>query len=202
MQGKVNRQDASGRAACVCGVDEAGRGPLAGPVFAAAVILDPAKPIEGLKDSKLLSSSRREELAALILKNSTSTAIGIASVEEIDRLNILQATLLAMQRAVQALGMWPDEVWIDGMHCPDLPCPTRAIVRGDRLHPVISAASILAKTARDAEMRRLHERFPQYGFDQHKGYPTPTHLALLERHGPSESHRRSYAPVRRLLKPR
>ncbi|MSQ89347.1 MAG: ribonuclease HII [Betaproteobacteria bacterium] len=202
MQGKVNRQDASGRAACVCGVDEAGRGPLAGPVFAAAVILDPAKPIEGLKDSKLLSASRREELAALILKNSTSYAIAYASVEEIDCLNILQATLLAMRRAVHALGMRPDEAWIDGQHCPDLPCLARAIVRGDRLHPVISAASILAKTARDAEMRRLHARFPQYGFDRHKGYPTPTHLALLERHGPSESHRRSFAPVRRLLEPR
>jgi ribonuclease HII len=180
-------------------VDEAGRGPLAGPVFAAAVILDPTRPIEGLKDSKLLSSSRREALSVLIQKRSTACAIAYATVEEIDRLNILQATLLAMQRAVQALGILPDETWIDGNRCPDLPCPARAIVQGDRLHAAISAASILAKTARDGEMRRMHERFPQYGFDRHKGYPTPEHLAALGRLGPTEIHRRSFAPVRRVL---
>ncbi|MSP97803.1 MAG: ribonuclease HII [Betaproteobacteria bacterium] len=185
----------------VCGVDEAGRGPLAGPVYAAAVILDPESPIEGLKDSKLLSAVRREILFELIKTNSMAFAIARASVEEIDRLNILQATMLAMQRAVEGLGTRPDEAWIDGNRCPKLACHARAIVRGDRLHAVISAASILAKTARDAEMRRMHERYPHYCFDRHKGYPTPEHLTLLERHGPSEIHRRSFAPVRRLLHP-
>ena len=185
----------------VCGVDEAGRGPLAGPVYAAAVILDLENPIEGLKDSKLLSASRREFLSELIKTNSKAFSITQASVEEIDRLNILQATMLAMQRAVEGLGMRPDEAWIDGNRCPKLACRTRAIVQGDRLHPVISAASILAKTARDAEMLRMHERFPQYCFDRHKGYPTPEHLALLLRHGPSDIHRRSFAPVRRMLQP-
>ncbi len=183
----------------VCGVDEAGRGPLAGPVFAAAVILDPARPIEGLKDSKLLSAARRESLLLLIQENSIAFAIAQASVEEIDRLNILQATMLAMQRAVEALRTPPDEAWIDGNRCPKLACRARAFVQGDRLHPVISAASILAKTARDAEMRRMHDRYPQYCFDRHKGYSTPEHLALLERYGPSEIHRRSFAPVRLIL---
>ena len=183
----------------VCGVDEAGRGPLAGPVYAAAVILDPAKPIAGLKDSKLLSASRRERLFLLIQESSIACAIAQATVEEIDRLNILHATMLAMQRAVQALQVPPDEAWIDGNRCPKLACRARAFVQGDRLHPVISAASILAKTARDAEMLRMHARFPQYRFDRHKGYPTPEHLALLARHGVSEIHRRSFAPVRRIL---
>ena len=186
-------------AASICGVDEAGRGPLAGPVFAAAVILHPANPIEGLKDSKLLSERKREFLAKEIIKKAHAYAVAHASVEEIDRLNILRATLLAMQRAVAGLVMLPDEAWIDGNRCPTLPCRTRAIVQGDRLHAVISAASILAKTARDAEMRRLGERFPQYCFDRHKGYPTPEHLALLERYGPSKIHRRSFGPVRRAL---
>jgi ribonuclease HII len=185
----------------VCGVDEAGRGPLAGPVYAAAVILDPAKPIAGLKDSKLLSASRREVLETAIRGNALAFAVACATVEEIDRLNILQATMLAMQRAVAALDIRPDEAWIDGNRCPKLPCRARAFVQGDRLHPVISAASILAKTARDAEMLRMHERFPQYCFDRHKGYPTPEHLALLQRHGPSDIHRRSFAPVRRILQP-
>lgn len=185
----------------VCGVDEAGRGPLAGAVYAAAVILDPGRPIAGLKDSKLLSASRREFLFELIQTNSIAFAIARASVEEIDRLNILQATMLAMQRAVEGLGIQPDEAWIDGNRCPKLACRARAIVQGDRLHPVISAASILAKTARDAEMRRMHERYPLYCFDRHKGYPTPEHLELLARHGPSEIHRRSFTPVRRLLHP-
>ena len=184
----------------ICGVDEAGRGPLAGPVFAAAVILDAARPIAGLKDSKLLSESKRKLLAEAILKRAYACSVAQATVEEIDRLNILQATLIAMRRAVEGLGMVPDEAWVDGNRCPELPCPARAIVRGDRLHAVISAASILAKTARDAEMRRLHRRYPQYCLDRHKGYPTPEHLALLERFGPSEIHRRSFAPVRRALR--
>jgi len=186
-------------ASIICGVDEAGRGPIAGPVYAAAVVLDADRPKAGLRDSKLLSASRREGLADLIRRHSAAFAVGIASVEEIDRLNILQATLLAMQRAVEGLGMLPDEAWIDGNRCPRLPCPARAIVQGDRLHAAISAASILAKTARDAEMRRMHERFPHYGFDRHKGYPTSVHLALLEQFGPTEIHRRSFAPVRRML---
>ena len=199
MRAAANQQDAGGRAACVCGVDEAGRGPLAGPVFAAAVILDPARPIVGLKDSKLLSERKREILAKKIHEQARAFAIAYATVEEIDRLNILQATMLAMQRAVAGLGMLPDEAWIDGNRCPQLPCRARAIVQGDRLHAVISAASILAKTARDAEMQRMHERFPLYCFDRHKGYPTPEHLALLQRYGPSEIHRRGFAPVRRML---
>ena len=183
----------------VCGVDEAGRGPLAGAVYAAAVILNPHKPIEGLKDSKLLSASRREVLSVAIQERALAYSVACASVDEIDSLNILHATMLAMQRAVEGLGVPPDEAWIDGNRCPKLACRARAIVQGDRLHPVISAASILAKTARDAEMRRMHGRFPQYGFDRHKGYPTPEHLALLERYGPSEIHRRSFAPVRNAL---
>ena len=183
----------------ICGVDEAGRGPLAGPVYAAAVVLDTDRPIEGLKDSKLLSALRREILSISIQERAQAFAIAQASVEEIDRLNILQATMLAMRRAVEGLGVRPDEAWIDGNRCPKLACRSRAFVQGDRLHPVISAASILAKTARDAEMRRMHERYPLYCFDRHKGYPTPEHLALLERYGPSEIHRRSFAPVRRIL---
>jgi ribonuclease HII len=185
----------------ICGVDEAGRGPLAGPVYAAAVILDPAKPIPGLKDSKLLSESKRNNLAEKIHAQAIAWAVAYASVEEIDRLNILQATMLAMQRAVEGLSVRPQEAWIDGNRCPKLACRARAFVQGDRLHASISAASILAKTARDAEMLRLHERYPQYCFDRHKGYPTPEHLALLARHGPSEIHRRSFAPVRRILHP-
>lgn len=186
-------------AARICGVDEAGRGPLAGPVYAAAVVLDPERPIEGLKDSKLLSERKREFFEKKIFEQAFAFAVAHATVEEIDHLNILQASLLAMRRAVEGLGMLPDEAWIDGNRCPSLACPARAIVRGDRLHAVISAASILAKTARDAEMRRMHDRFPQYCFDRHKGYPTPEHLALLERYGPSAIHRRSFAPVRRIL---
>jgi ribonuclease HII len=186
-------------AASVCGVDEAGRGPLAGPVYAAAVVLDPARPIEGLRDSKLVGAARRAELAAEINERALACGVAWATVEEIDRLNILQATLLAMQRAVAALAILPDEAWIDGNRCPALPCRARAIVQGDRLHPVISAASILAKTARDSEMQRMHLAYPAWRFDRHKGYPTAEHLALLARHGPSAIHRRSFAPVRRLL---
>ncbi|MBC7803779.1 MAG: ribonuclease HII [Candidatus Parcubacteria bacterium] len=187
-------------AVSICGVDEAGRGPLAGPVYAAAVILVPARAIRGLKDSKLLSAESRELLARIVIEQALAYAVAQASVEEIDRLNILQASLLAMRRAVEGLGRRPDEAWIDGNQCPGLGCPERAIVSGDRLHAVISAASILAKTARDAEMRRLHEQFPAYGFDQHKGYGTPEHLEQLERHGPSEIHRRSFAPVARFFR--
>ena len=184
----------------VCGVDEAGRGPLAGPVYAAAVILDPDRTIEGLKDSKLLSEGKRNFLRREIESRAAAWAIATASVEEIDALNILQASLLAMQRAVEQLPVQPEEAWIDGNRCPRLACRAKAFVQGDKLHPVISAASILAKTARDAEMLEMHARFPEYGFDRHKGYPSPEHLASLERHGPCAIHRRSFAPVRMLLK--
>jgi ribonuclease HII len=183
----------------VCGVDEAGRGPLAGPVYAAAVILDATRPIIGLADSKKLSEKRRDALAQEIRQHALAWAITSASVEEIDRLNILRATLLAMQRAVEALTVRPHEVWVDGLHCPDTGLPSRAIVRGDDSVPEISAASILAKTARDTAMRELHLRYPQYGFDGHKGYPTAAHLAALKQHGITDVHRRSYAPVKALL---
>ena len=159
----------------------------------------PARAIKGLKDSKLLSAEQRESLAKIVIERALAYAVAQASVEEIDRLNILQASLLAMRRAVDALRLRPDEAWIDGDRCPGLACPERAIVSGDRLHAVISAASVLAKTARDAEMCRLHERFPQYGFDQHKGYGTAEHLVQLERHGPCAIHRQSFAPVRHYL---
>jgi ribonuclease HII len=152
-----------------------------------------------MADSKLLSARRRERLAAVIKEKSLVWAVAWASVEEIDSLNILQASLLAMSRAVESLGVVPDQVLLDGMHCPDLAVPARAVVDGDAKVKVISAASILAKTARDAEMRRLHERFPQYGFDEHKGYPTPRHLKALRRYGVCEVYRRSFAPVRALL---
>ena len=183
----------------VCGVDEAGRGPLAGPVYAAAVILDPARPIVGLADSKKLTERARERLALEISEKALSFGIASASVEEIDSINILQATLLAMRRAVEALGVQPLEALIDGNRCPLLAMPARAIIRGDATEPAISAASILAKTARDAEMRRIHEAFPQYGLDRHKGYDTAIHRAALQLHGPAAFHRRSFAPVRILL---
>jgi len=186
----------------VCGVDEAGRGPLCGPVVAAAVILDPARPIDGLADSKKLTEAARERLAPLIRERALAWTIAEASVEEIDRLNILHATMLAMQRAVMALGTAPDEVRIDGNRCPKLPYPARAIVKGDATEPAISAASILAKTARDDVMRALDTQWPQYGLAAHKGYPTAAHLAALEAHGVQAFHRRSFAPVRKLLEPR
>jgi ribonuclease HII len=154
---------------------------------------------KGVADSKLLGAQRREQLAILIKERSLVWAVAWASVEEIDTLNILQASLLAMRRAVESLGLVPDEVLLDGPHCPDLAVPARGVVDGDARIKVISAASILAKTARDAEMRRLHERFPQYGFDAHKGYPTPRHLKALRRHGVCEVYRRSFAPVRAML---
>ena len=179
----------------VCGVDEAGRGPIAGPVYAAAVILDPARRVNGLADSKLLTPERRELLAGRIKERALAWAVACASVEEIDRINILRASLLAMRRAVESLKIQPNEVLIDGQMCPDLPCPARAIVDGDATHKPISAASILAKTARDAEMCALHDRFPQYRFDQHKGYATAEHLEAVGRLGPCEIHRRSFRSV-------
>lgn len=179
----------------IAGVDEVGRGPLAGPVVAAAVILDPAHPIAGLADSKTLSPIRREQLATEIRAKALAWALGRAEVAEIDRLNILQASLLAMQRAIAALSIVPDQALVDGNRCPPLACPCRAIVKGDATVPAISAASILAKVARDAEMGELHERYPRYGFAQHKGYPTAAHRDALRRFGPCPEHRRSFAPV-------
>lgn len=182
----------------VCGVDEAGRGPLAGPVFAACVILRADDLIEGLADSKVLSAKRRVELAVQIRSRAAAWAIASATAEEIDRVNILQASMLAMRRAVEQLTIEPDEVLVDGLHCPDLGFPARAIVDGDALVAEISAASILAKTARDALMLEMHERYPDYGFARHKGYPTRDHLEALRRFGPCPIHRRSFAPVRSL----
>jgi len=182
----------------VCGVDEAGRGPIAGPVYAAAVILDPMRPVDGVRDSKLLSAARREVLATQIRRQAIAWSVASASVAEIDSMNILQASLLAMQRAVDGLDPAPVLALVDGNRLPALKCPARAIVGGDRCEAAISAASILAKTARDAEMRRLHDRFPHYGLDRHMGYPTREHLGLLARHGACEIHRKSFAPVRRL----
>jgi len=185
--------------AAVCGVDEAGRGPLAGPVYAAAVILGPACTLTGLADSKALSASRRVTLAAAIRREAVAWAVATATVEEIDHLNILHATMLAMQRAVAALGHAPTEALIDGNRCPMLGCRARAVVRGDALVPEIMAASILAKTDRDAHMLGLHMRYPGYGFDRHKGYPTAAHRAALMALGPTPEHRRSFAPVRAAL---
>jgi ribonuclease HII len=183
----------------IAGVDEAGRGPLAGPVLAAAVILDPARPITGLADSKQLSATQRTRLAGEIRENALSWAIAQASVDEIDRLNILQASLLAMQRAVTALSLIPGKVLVDGNRCPVLSCPAEAIIRGDASIAAISAASILAKVARDAILVELHTCYPEYGFDRHKGYPTKAHLTALLRFGVTPEHRRSFAPVRVLL---
>lgn len=183
----------------ICGVDEAGRGPLAGPVFAAAVVLGDAHGITGLADSKKISAMRREKLAAQIKTDAAGWCIASASVEEIDALNILQATLLAMRRAVEGLAVAPAQILVDGLFVPKVSMPARAIVRGDASIAEISAASILAKTARDAHMLELHERFPQYGFDRHKGYPTAAHVAALREYGVSIMHRRSFAPVRALI---
>lgn len=180
----------------VCGVDEAGRGPLAGPVYAAAVILDPARRVNGLADSKVLPAERRVVLAERIKERALAWSVASATVEEIDRLNIFHASMLAMRRAVQGLAIRPEEAWIDGNACPqDLGCAARAFVDGDALHKPISAASILAKTARDDEMRALHARYPQYGFEKHKGYGTPEHLEALGRYGPCEIHRKSFYAV-------
>ncbi|MFZ2301023.1 MAG: ribonuclease HII [Gallionella sp.] len=183
----------------ICGVDEAGRGPLAGPVSAAAVILDASRPIEGLADSKKLSERQRGRLAPVIRERAVAWAVAWADVEEIDRLNILQATLLAMRRAVLALKIQPQQVLVDGLYCPETGISSQAIVKGDSKVAAISAASILAKTARDELMLRLHEQHPLYGFADHKGYPTVEHLAALRKHGVSVVHRKSFKPVRDLL---
>lgn len=183
----------------VAGVDEVGRGPLAGPVVAAAVILDPARPIEGLADSKKLSEAKREALAPLIRERALAWALGRAEVEEIDAINILHASLLAMRRAVLALHIAPEFALIDGNRCPELPCVSEAVVKGDSRVAAISAASIIAKVARDHEMIALDALYPGYGLAGHKGYPSPAHLAALERLGVTPIHRRSFAPVRRLL---
>lgn len=178
----------------IAGVDEAGRGPLAGPVFAAAVILD--RKIVGLADSKQLTSKKREYLAKKIQEKAKAWAIGRAEVEEIDRLNIFQASLLAMQRAVSALTLLPRLVLVDGKHCPKLDFPSKPIIKGDEKVAVISAASILAKVHRDANMVLLDKEYPGYGLAQHKGYTTQEHLQALKRLGPSPIHRRSFAPIR------
>lgn len=180
----------------LAGIDEAGRGPLAGPVVAAAVVLCPNAPIFGLSDSKRLDRVAREALAERIRHRARSWAIGIAEVDEIDRINVLAATLTAMCRAVAQLTTAPDEAWVDGPHVPVLECRARAVVRGDGCVPAISAASILAKVTRDRMMQSLGERFPGYGLERHKGYATREHLDALARHGPSPVHRRSFAPVR------
>lgn len=183
----------------ICGVDEAGRGPLAGEVYAAAVILNDQRPILGLADSKKLSEKKRNYLAQQIREQATAWTIATASVAEIDDINILQASLLAMRRAIEALPIRPDEVLVDGLYCPKTGLPSRAIVKGDSSVAAISAASILAKTARDAAMLEMHQRLPQYGFDRHKGYPTAAHFLALQLHGVSTEHRRSFGQVRRML---
>ncbi len=191
----MTRATTDATAPLLWGVDEAGRGPLAGSVFAGAVILDPGKPVRGLADSKVLAAPVRERLAKRIRKRAIAWAVASASVEEIDRINILRASLLAMRRAIELLPVAPDEVCVDGLHVPDVACKCRAIVDGDRLVAAISAAAILAKGARDAEMVLLDRRFPGYGFASHKGYATPGHLAALRAQGPCEIHRRSFEPV-------
>ncbi len=183
----------------VAGVDEAGRGPLAGPVVAAAVILDDLNPIAGLADSKVLTAAKRERLFDEIRAKALCCSIAEASVEEIDSLNILHATMLAMKRAVEGLRLVPQQVLVDGNRLPVLKVPAEAIVKGDAKVKAISAASILAKVQRDRLCAELHARWPQYGFDGHKGYPTPVHLAALREHGVCDAHRRSYAPVRAVL---
>ena len=184
----------------VAGVDEAGRGPLAGPVAVAAVILDPARPIDGLNDSKKLSEKKRETLAPLIRERALAWHVEFVEATEIDALNILQATLTGMRRALLALTPTPSFARIDGNRLPlDLPCPAEALVGGDALEPAIMAASILAKTDRDARLLQLDRRYPEYGFAKHKGYPSPAHLSALQRYGPCPEHRRSYAPVKRAL---
>lgn len=187
----------------ICGVDEAGRGPLVGAVVAGAVVLDPHNPINGLKDSKKLTAARREFLYQQIMEKAKAWGIGEASPAEIDEINILQATMLAMRRAVEdlssRLGQWPDKALIDGNRCPDLPIAAEAIIKGDAKEPAISAASILAKVTRDRQMQILHERHPEYGFAQHMGYPTEAHFAALKQYGACEQHRRSFSPVRKVL---
>jgi ribonuclease HII len=187
----------------VCGVDEAGRGPLVGSVVAGAVVLDPNRPIDGLKDSKKLTAARREFLYEQIIERSKAWGVGEASPTEIDSMNILQATMLAMRRAIEdlaeRLGGWPDKALIDGNRCPELPISAEAIIKGDAKEPAISAASILAKVTRDRQMMLLHERHPEYGFSQHMGYPTAAHFAALKQYGACVEHRRSFSPVRKVL---
>lgn len=187
----------------ICGVDEAGRGPLVGAVVAGAVVLDPNKPIDGLKDSKKLTAARREFLYKQIIEKSKAWGVGEASPAEIDSINILQATMLAMRRAIEdltlRLGGWPDKALIDGNRCPELPIAAEAIIKGDAKEPAISAASILAKVTRDRQMMLLHERHPEYGFAQHMGYPTAAHFAALKQYGACVEHRRSFSPVRKVL---
>lgn len=183
----------------IAGVDEVGRGPLVGNVVTAAVILDPSRPIVGLADSKKLSEKKRDLLYDEIVDKALAWAIGYATPAEIDELNILHATMLAMQRAVAGLATQPDFVYVDGNRCPVLPMPSEPVVKGDSKVAEISAASIIAKVTRDREMKALHEAHPEYGFDRHKGYPTAAHMALLKEHGPLPEHRRSFRPVRELL---
>lgn len=184
----------------IAGIDEAGRGPLAGPVYAAAVILNPDKPIVGLDDSKKLSAKKRDQLAAIIKKDALAWSIAFSTVSEIDSVNILQATMLAMQRACNSLSIQPNFALIDGNRVPDgLVCIAKYVIDGDALEPAIAAASILAKTARDDYCLQLHQQYPEYGFDKHKGYGTKLHKAMLLEHGPCPEHRRSFAPVRQLL---
>lgn len=181
------------------GVDEAGRGPLAGPVIAAAVILDPAVPITGLADSKTISAARREKLVIEIRQKALAWAVARADVEEIDRINILQASLLAMSRCILALTIRPHKILVDGNHCPETGIPAEAVVRGDNLIPAISAASILAKVSRDREMVAMDSLYPGYGFAAHKGYPTKVHLTALTKLGACPIHRHSFSPVRKIL---
>ena len=183
----------------VAGVDEVGRGPLAGAVVAAAVILDPSRPIDGLTDSKKLTEKKREQLFSIIQRDALAWAIGRAEVEEIDELNILHASMLAMQRAVEQLSPQAEFALVDGNRCPALPCPSQAIVKGDLTEPCISAASILAKVTRDREMDQLELQYPGYGFAKHKGYPTKVHMEALQKLGPTEIHRRTFGPVAKLL---
>ena len=183
----------------LAGVDEAGRGPLVGNVVAAAVILDPENPIDGLNDSKKLSARRREQLADQVRDSAIAWSVVSIDSEQIDRINILQATMLAMRQAVEQLTVPPQHVFIDGNRCPQINLPATAIVKGDSRVAEISAASILAKVERDAQMMVLHETYPQYGFDKHKGYPTKAHFEALAEHGPCPQHRTSYKPVRECL---
>ena len=187
----------------ICGVDEAGRGPLVGSVVAGAVVLDPHNPIEGLKDSKKLTPAKREFLYEQIMEKAKAWGVGEASPVEIDQINILQATMLAMRRAIEdlttRLGCWPNKALIDGNRCPELPISAEAIIKGDAKEPAISAASILAKVTRDRQMQLLHERHPEYGFAQHMGYPTQAHFAALQKFGACSEHRKSFAPVRKVL---
>ncbi len=187
----------------ICGVDEAGRGPLVGAVVAGAVVLDPSNPISGLKDSKKLTPARRDFLYEQIMEKAKAWGVGQASPAEIDDINILQATMLAMRRAVEdlasRLGTWPDKALIDGNRCPELPIPSEAIIKGDAKEPAISAASIIAKVTRDRQMKILDALHPQYGFAQHMGYPTEAHFAALKEFGVCDEHRRSFSPVRKVL---